>query len=104
MSGKFCMNDRLFVVILSKDRGWENWLQKVCCLTHISLASFLWDIAKSAKPDQTRQNVASDQDLHCLLTEVPFKILNNNKKNTTQHPYNWKWTRLIDKDGKIHSA
>ena len=43
-------------------------------LTHISLASFLWDIGQSAKPDQTPQNAASNQVLHCLLTEVSFKI------------------------------
>ena len=30
--------------------------------------------ANSAKPDQTPQNAASDQVLHCLLTEVSFKI------------------------------
>ena len=30
--------------------------------------------ASSAKPDQTPQNAASDHVLHCLLTEVPFKI------------------------------
>ena len=36
-------------------------------LTHISLVSFLWDIGK-------QQNAASDQVLHCLLTEVSFKI------------------------------
>ena len=37
-------------------------------LTHISLASYLWDIGKQCK---TRSDAA---DLHCLLTEVSFKI------------------------------
>ena len=41
-------------------------------LTHISLASFLWDIGKQCK---TRSDAAaSDQILHCLLTDVPFRI------------------------------
>ena len=35
-------------------------------LTHINLASFLWD---SADSDQTPQNVSSDQGFYCLLTE-----------------------------------
>ena len=30
--------------------------------------------ANSAKPDQTPQNAESDQVLHCLQTEVSFKI------------------------------
>ena len=49
--------------------------QKVLSLskgsTHISLASFLWDIANSGDPDQ---NAASDQGFHCLLTENSIKI------------------------------
>ena len=36
-------------------------------LTHISLASLLWDIGKSVEPDQMPQNVESDQVLHPLL-------------------------------------
>ena len=49
---------------------------KVCnLLTHISLASFLWDIGnKQWRPLQTPQNAASDQGLHCLLTECSIKI------------------------------
>ena len=33
-----------------------------------SMVSFLWDKANSADPDQTPQNVASDQGLHRLLS------------------------------------
>ena len=54
-------------------------------LTHISLASFLWDIYK----DQTPQNTASDQGLHCLLTLCSITICIK-MKNTTQQPQNWK--------------
>ena len=43
-------------------------------LTHISLASFLWDIGKQCKTRSDAQNAAPDQVLHCLLTEVSFKI------------------------------
>ena len=37
----------------------------VCILTHISLASFLWD---------TANNAASDQGLQYLLTDYSIKI------------------------------
>ena len=44
-------------------------------INYISLASFFVGHRHiSAKPDQTPQNAASDQVLHCLLTEVSFKI------------------------------
>ena len=43
-------------------------------LTQISLASFCGTSANSANTDQTPQNAASDQVLHCLLTGVSFKI------------------------------
>ena len=38
-------------------------------LTHISLASFLWDIGKQCKS----RSDAAKQVLHYLLTEAPFK-------------------------------
>ena len=41
---------------------------------HISLASFLWGIAKSDDPDQTPQNAAFDLGLNCLLTECSIKF------------------------------
>ena len=49
-------------------------------LTHIRLASFLWNIGNGADPDQTPQNAASDQGLHCLLLEFSIKILCKNEK------------------------
>ena len=42
-------------------------------LTHISLASFLWDIGNSADPDQTPQNALLDKGLSCLLTEFSLE-------------------------------
>ena len=45
-------------------------------LTHISLASHFWDIGKHcniADPEQTSQNAASDQGLHCLLMRISLK-------------------------------
>ena len=41
----------------------------------INLAFFCGTCANSVDPDQTPQNVASDQGLHCLLTECSVKIL-----------------------------
>ena len=43
-------------------------------LTHIFLASFYGTWANSTDPDQMLQNMASDQGLHCLLTEFSIKI------------------------------
>ena len=42
-------------------------------LTHISLA-FCGTWENSADPDQTPQDAASDQGLHCLFTEYPIEI------------------------------
>ena len=56
-------------------------------LTHISLASLVWDI-NSADSDQAPHIAVSDQDIHCLQN-----ILLNfwkKKKYTTQDPLNWK--------------
>ena len=40
--------------------------------------------ANSADPDQTPQSAASDQGLHCLLTECSIKIrIKNEKYNLT---------------------
>ena len=52
-------------------------------LSHCAPTSFLCDIDKQCRPrsDATSmpQNVASDQDLHCLLSEC-YENLNKNKK------------------------
>ena len=53
--------------------GWR----KFCILTWKSLKG---PEANSADPDQTPHNVASDQDLHCLLTGFSIK----NKINVTK--------------------
>ena len=63
---------------------------------------FLWAITNSAEPDQTPQNAASDQCLHCLHTERSIEI-GIKMKNTTQKPLKWKCTGLMDKIGKFHS-
>ena len=41
-------------------------------LTHCSLETHKGYLAKSADPDQTPQNAASDQGLDCLQTVQPF--------------------------------
>ena len=40
-------------------------------------------LANSADPDQTSQNAASDQDLHCLLKLRKFKV----KQNRLESPF-----------------
>ena len=57
--------------------------------------------ANSADPDQRPQSAASDQGLHCLLTGIAIKNMLR-MKNDTRHPLNEKWTRPIDKGGKVH--
>ena len=39
-------------------------------LTHKSLASHLWGIGKQCRPRSDAHYAASDQGLHCLLTEI----------------------------------
>ena len=46
----------------------------VCYLTHLSLASHKRDIANSVDPDQTPQNAASDQGVHCLHLVQKFLL------------------------------
>ena len=55
-------------------------------LTHISLASFLWDIGNSIAPDVTPQNAASHLGLLCLRREISSKNEIKNKKNTRLTP------------------
>ena len=43
-------------------------------LTHICLASFCGTQTNSVAPDQTPQNPASDQRLHCLHTACSISI------------------------------
>ena len=57
------------------------------------LASHKMDIENGADPDQTPQNVASDQGLHSLLTG---NYIRNRIK--TWQPLNDKMTSLIAKD------
>ena len=49
-------------------------------LTHISLVSHFWDEGNSADPDQSPQDAASDQGLHCLLTGISIKNMAKMKK------------------------
>ena len=51
-------------------------------LSHISLASFLWDISKQCKTRLNAAKAVSDQVLHCLQTKDSFKI-GIKMKNTT---------------------
>ena len=43
-------------------------------LTHLSLVSFFLDIGKQCGPRPDTGFAASDQGLHCLLTECSIKI------------------------------
>ena len=61
------------------------------------LSSQKMDIGNGADPDQTPQNVASDQSLHSLLTG---NYIRNRIKmiQDTWQPLNDKWIRLTAKD------
>ena len=81
-------------------------MKAVLGLTHISLASFLWDIGKQRDPDQTPPNAASDQGFHCLLTECSIKI-GIKMKNTTLQPLKRKLIReeiLFGLNGSTHDC
>ena len=72
-------------------------------LTHISLASFLWDKGKQCKPRSEATKHDADQGLHCLLTEKLIKIWIE-MKNSTQQPLKQKWTGPINKGRQVQSA
>ena len=69
-------------------------------LTYVNLASYLWVKGKQCRPDQTPQNVSSDQGLYSLLTEWSFEI-RIKIKNTTKQPIKQKSTGPIDNNVKI---
>ena len=48
-------------------------------------------------------NAATNQGLHCLLTEYSNKFEQKRKK-THPTPLNWKWARPSDKGRNVHSA
>ena len=48
------------------------------------------------------ENAASDQGLHCSLTECPIKM--NTSEKYHQQPLKRKWTGPIIKNGKFHLA
>ena len=50
------------------------------------------DMANSAIPDQTPQEAASDQVLHCLLTEMSFKMNKNEKYHPTTIKTEMEWS------------
>ena len=58
----FCLSKPMEKTAAAANRG----------LTHLSLSSFYETLANCAVPDQTPQNAASDQVLHCLLSEYFF--------------------------------
>ena len=64
-----CLRD-----IVRLKRSPELLALEALLLTHISIASSLLDISKLCKTRPDAQNAAPDQVLHCLLTEVTFKI------------------------------
>ena len=63
-------------------------------LTHISQASFLWDIVKQNSPrcDATKRGIL----FAILFSSTNEKLL--------LMPLKIKWTHQIDKDAKVHSA
>ena len=65
--GIACICRAIFAVVCPAKQTFE-----ICAA--LSIGSFLWDIGKQCKSDQTPQHAASDQFFHCLLTEVSFKI------------------------------
>ena len=73
-------------------------------LTRISNSPLHGTYANSGYSDQTPQNAASDQGLHCLIIECSIKIRRTMKNNTILKPFKRKWTGSIGKSGKFHSV
>ena len=76
-----------FMCLLSPDRPYPKRFTGHCedfflfpVLTHISLASYFWDISKQYRPRSGPQNAASHLGLHCLITGISIKKLNKNEK------------------------
>ena len=83
--------------------GGSNWfsinnINLWSVLTHISLASHFWDIGKQCRP-RTRRLIR----VYTVCSQDFYQKYDKNEK-VHQIPLNEKWTRPIDKDGKIHLA
>ena len=59
---KYCAPAYMYEFVIFKNRAIYSFFS----LTHISLACHKGTEANSVVPDQTPQNAASDQGLHCL--------------------------------------
>ena len=73
-------------------------------LTHISLASYFWDIGKQYRPrwDAAELGVSSGSTLFAYRNF--YKKWNKSEINTPYSPKIWKWTRPNDDNGKVHST
>ena len=78
-------------------------MTKIVALTHISLASFLWDIGKQCKPrtDAAIRGVWSGSSLFAYRRF--YQNLDKNEKST-QQPLKQKQTGPIDKCRQVHLA
>ena len=92
----FCKTDDL------SHRSWMcKWSLGVLLLTHISLASLLWDLGKQCRPRSDAAERASYQGLHCLLTGISIRNQKWKVHQTTlkleMDSSNWYgWTLPID--------
>ena len=77
-------------------------LNKTYVLTHISLASFLWEIGKQcrSRSDAAERGVSSGSPLFAY--RILYQDLKIAMKHTTQTPLKRKWTRQFGINGLKH--
>ena len=76
-------------------------LNLIMCLSHVSLASFLWDVVKQWGP---RSDACKMWRLIRVSTNCLQHVVLKFEKNEKSHPITLKqkWTGTIDKSGKFH--
>ena len=70
-------------------------------LSHITLASLLWNIGKQCRP-RSHMTLWGVWSRSLMFAYRNFNYKQNINKKYTWHPLNNKWTHPMYKDGKVH--
>ena len=72
-----CINKIKLIILFRNALKDLDFIFKKKTLTHLSLASLLWDIANRIAPDVTPQSTASHLGLFCLRREFSLRSSKN---------------------------
>ena len=86
----------LYALVFSKSNVYRTLV-----FTSLCLASHKRELVNCVDPDQTPQNAASDQGLHCIKYRIFIKHTNN---KITIYPFYLKWTSPKSWGRRVHSA